>query len=174
MENYSAVPKQFVIGDTLQIEIEGGEYPAPTWSLEIVLISATAKLSVTSADSGVNHLLTVNTSSLLPGRHDYQIKAISDGYRMTILSGITTAVQDFSDEGLPSLDNRDWLAIAIDALEASLAGRASKIQLIREFDGVRIQDMTLDEQIEALQKFKRMQAVKAGQWKKTLTPRFTN
>ena len=174
MENYSAVPSQFVIGDTLAIEIAEVVYPAPTYSLELTFISPTAKLSATSTASGVNHLLTIDTSTLAPGRYDYQLKAIGTGFRKTIKSGITTAKQDFSAESLTTLDNRDWLEVAIDAIEASLAGRASKTQLIREFDGVRIQDMTLDEQIEALQKLKRMRAAKAGKWKQTIKSRFYN
>jgi len=174
MENYSSVPSQFVIGDTLAIEIAGGDYPAPTYSLELTFISPTAKLSATSTASSGNHLFTIDTSALAPGRYDYQLKAIGAGFRKTVKSGISTAQQDFSAEAVAVLDNRDWLEVAIDALEAALAGRASKTQLVREFDGVRIQDMTLDEQIEALQKLKRMRAAKSGKWKQTIKSRFYN
>ncbi len=106
------------------------------------------------------------------GRYDYQLIATGDGYRVTLDRGSIEVLADLST--LTSHDGRDWLDTAIDALEASLAGRASNKQLVREFDGVRIQDMTLAEQIEALQEFKRMRVVKKGRWKKTITSRFVN
>jgi hypothetical protein len=152
MENQSTVPPHIVIGDTLIIEIAGGEYPAPDYSLELILLSPTGKLSVASTASADNHLLTVDTSSLTTGRYDYQLKVIGTNYRSTLRSGVTIARRDFGDTGLTTLDNRDWIDTAIEAIEASQAGRATKTQMSQAFDGVQIQHMTPMEQLDWLQR----------------------
>lgn len=174
MENYTSVPAQFVIGDTLIIEIPGGDYPAPGYSLRLVLISPATKLTVDSTAQGGNHLLTVDTSTLSAGRYDYQLQAIAAGFRRTLSRGATKALVDFSAAGLTTLDNRDWLEVAIDALEAAIAGRADKTQMAQKVGGTEVQHMSLAEQLDALERLKAKKMARSGKWKKTLKPRFVN
>ncbi len=177
METTSQIPRKLTAGDTVTWSEVLPDYPAVTSALSIVLISAGAESKQTfdAIGSETTHTFTISaleSATLTAGRYDYQLIATGDGYRSTLDRGSIEVLADLST--LTSHDGRDWLDTAIDALEASLAGRASNKQLVREFDGVRIQDMTLAEQIEALQEFKRMRVVKKGRWKKTITSRFVN
>lgn len=152
MKIYSSVPAKFVVGDTLVVEIELPDYPAPTYSLTLTLVSAAAKLTVVSSASGAKHLLSVDTSTLSAGRYDYQLQLSGEGYRSTYKYGTVTAEPDFSDESLSSHDGRKWYETAIDALEASIAGRASKVQLRQVVFGTEVQELTQDEQLSLLQR----------------------
>ena len=149
METYSAIPSQFVVGDTLVIDLPQGVYPSPDYSLQLVLVSSSAsKLVVESTPSDGDHRLTVDTSSLSSGRYDYQLKAVGDDFRRTIQTGSITALADFASEDITQYDGRDVLDRTLDALLAVREGRASKTQMSYQFDGVNIEHKT-PEQINA-------------------------
>lgn len=177
METYTTIPSEFVIGDTVIIDIAPGAYPSPEYELELVFISATSKVVAVSTVSGDNHRFTVDTSSFSSGRHDYQLKVTGTGYRRTLQSGFTMALVDLAGDSIDTYDGRSHVKKVLDALEAAIEGRASKTQLRHEFDGVSIEHLTLEQQIDMRDKYKmkyhRELATAAGRssWQ-TITPRF--
>ena len=54
-------------------------------------------------------------------------------------------------------DFRDWVQISIDALEASIQGRASMTQLTQKINGTEVQHMDLTQQLAALKELKVIQ-----------------
>ena len=58
----------------------------------------------------------------------------------------------FSNESISSYDGRKWNETAIYALEASIAGRASKVQMRQVVFGTEVQEMTQNEQLNVLQR----------------------
>lgn len=180
MKTYTSVPKEFVIGDSLILEIDGGEYPAPDWSLTLSLVSTSGRLDVTSVADGTSHQLVVDTSSLSAGRYDYQLQATGDGYRVTIGRGDTTALADLGNTDLTSYDGRSHVKKTLDALEAAIEGRASKTQLVQKVaDMVEVQHLSPEQQTDwrdkYLLKYKLEQAMAKGGTSglfTTITPRF--
>ncbi len=150
MKTYSKIPESCTRGDTLNIVLSGGEYPAPEYSLTLTFVSPGAKLSVTSAPSGNDHSLQVDTTHLAAGRNDWQLKITGTGYSRMTRTGVLTVAEDFASLGEQGLDNRNWLDKAIEALEAAIAGTAHKDQLMTSIDGVTVQRMPLEQKISAL------------------------
>ncbi len=150
MKAFTHVPTSCTRGDTLEIVISGGAYPAPEYSLTLTFVSPGASLSVDSSPSGADHAFRVNTSSLHPGRNDWQLKIVGTDYSRMTRTGVMTVAEDFATVGDAGFDNRDWLDKAIEALEAAIAGTAHQGQLMTSIDGVTIQRMPLDQKIAAL------------------------
>lgn len=155
MTTTSQIPRKLTAGDTASWTEVLPEYPALTNTLSIVLVGvgAESKKTFTAAGDGNDHTFTlssVETAELTAGRYDFQLIATGDGFRTTIDRGAIEVLADLST--LPSHDGRDWLDTAIEALEASIAGRASKVQMERSFDGVSVREMTPTEQLELLDK----------------------
>lgn len=155
METKSRIPRKLTAGDTVTWSEVLPEYPALTYSVSVVLIAAGAGSKVTftaegSEDTHEFSLSSVESGALSAGRYDYQLIATGDGFRATLDRGSIEVLADLS--GLTTHDGRDWLDTAIDALEASLAGRASRVQMERTIDGVTIKELTPLEQLALLDK----------------------
>lgn len=155
METTSQIPRTLTAGDTVTWTEIVPEYPAATYALSMVLIAAAAdsKVSFTATGSGDSHEFTIDavaSAALATGRYDYQLIATGDGYRITLDRGAIEVLADLSSA--TTYDGRDWLDTAIAALQASIAGRASKVQMERSFDGVMVKEMTPIEQLELLDK----------------------
>lgn len=177
METYTAIPPQFVLGDTLIIDIAPGDYPPPAYALQLVFISSTGKVVVASTPSDGNHRFTVDTVPFSSGRHDYQLKAVGTGYRRTLLTGFTTAQVDLASDTVATFDGRSHAKKVLDALEAVIEGRASKSQLKHEFDGIAIEHMDLQQQVALRDKYRlkyqrELAAAKGKSSWKTIRPRF--
>lgn len=155
METTSKIPRKLTAGDTVTWTESLADYPAATYALSMVLIAAGAdsKESFEAVGSGDEHEFTISAAAsadLTAGRYDYQLIATGDGFRITLDRGSIEVLPDLST--LTSHDGRDWLDTAIAALEASIAGRASRVQMERSFDGVTVREMTPTEQLELLDK----------------------
>jgi len=148
MDKLTVIPLNFFIGDTLTLELPGGDYPATDYSLTLVLVSSEGKLTATSTASGKNHLLSFATDTLSSGRYDYQLKAIADGFCRTIKTGATYAFTDFSATTLTTHDGRSHVKKVFDALEATIEGRASKTQMFQTVGGVQIQHLPHDQLVD--------------------------
>ena len=181
METTTTIPGACVHGDTLNILIPGGEYSATEYSLTATFISAGGKAAFTAEASGTDHLLTVESEQLPTGRNDWQLKVTGPGFSRVIKAGVLMVAADFAAEGIGTLDNRTWLDLAIEALQAAIRGLAGKTQLTMEVNQVRIERMSLAEKIDALKNLQRLKAAGADttqgisrrRWQ-TIKPRFEN
>jgi len=176
MENLTKIPAQFTAGDSLQFIVSLPDYPAPTWTLSYALVNALAVITFTSAADGDSHAVDVpaaTTAAYQPAAYLYQAYVTSGDERVTVETGKVLIVPNFATK-TTGYDARSWVDLAIDALEASIAGRADKTQLVQKISGVEVQHMSLDQQIEALQRLRKIRLSRNGKWKKTLKSRFYN
>lgn len=148
MENKCQIPRKFSVGDTLSWVESWSDYPAPLYTLTLTLISTTGKQTVAASASGDGHEFVLDSANLLAGRYDYQLVATGAGYRSTIDRGYVTVEPDLA--AADNFDGRDWVDKSIEAVQASLEGRASHVQLKQTFDGVSIEKMSQLEQMDLL------------------------
>ncbi len=139
MEIYSSIPPKFVVGDRFIVEIPGGLYPAPVYSIVLVLISSSAKQTITSTAAGSNHRLVIDTATLPPGRYDYQLQRAGNGGGRVFSQGKTIARPDLATADPATYDGRTHAEKVLEAIEAAIEGRASKTQKSQIVYGVEIQ-----------------------------------
>lgn len=176
MENLTKIPAQITAGDSLRFTVDLADYPAPDWVLSYSLVKSGVQIVFSSTPDGTSHLVSVPaaiTALYSPGTYHYQAKAISGSDVGTVERGVVEVLTDFSTQ-TTGLDARTWLDIAIDALEAAIAGRADKTQLAQKIGGIEVQHMSLAEQLDALDRLKAKRLAMSGKLRKTIRPRFVN
>lgn len=176
MENLTKIPAQITAGDSLRFTVDLADYPAPDWVLSYSLVKAGETITFSSAADGTRHAVILPaaiTADYPPGNYNYQAYATSGVNRVTVESGVVKIFANFATQ-TSGLDARSWLDIAIDALEATIAGRADKTQMAQKVGGTEVQHMSLAEQLDALDRLRAKKMAMAGKWKKTLKPRFVN
>ena len=157
------IPRNIVAGDSIEWTDFFPEYLSPLWSIKYSLVCPLTKIELVSepeADTGGHsfYLPSTDTDSWQPGDYIYQVYAISEGSRATIGRGFFTVDVDFSAQD--KYDARPWLDRAIDAVEASVAGRASSSQLVMEIDGSRIEHISHLDQLELLERLYKRRAAR--------------
>jgi hypothetical protein len=122
-------PLEITAGDYIQWKRVLSDYPAGTWTLSYALINATDKITITAANSGGDHLVTLaaaTSADYTPGEYKWQAYVTSGSQRITVASGTITIKPDFSSAS--ALDNRTHVKKTLDAIEAVIEGRASQDQ----------------------------------------------
>jgi hypothetical protein len=157
------IPRNIVAGDSIEWVDYLGDYLSSEWSLKYVLVSPLAKIEITSvADTESNgHLFSIpstTTDSWQPGDYGYQVYTISGSDRKTIGRGFLTIEIDFSKQ--EKYDARPWLDRVIEALQASIEGRASSSQLLFEISGSRIEHISHLDQRELLNGYRKDRAAR--------------
>ncbi|MFT5729686.1 MAG: hypothetical protein ACI8PB_003857 [Desulforhopalus sp.] len=157
------IPRNIVVGDSVEWVDYFGGYLSPEWSLRYVLICPLTKIEVVSvADAETDgHLFSIpstTTDSWQPGDYHYQVYATSGSDRKTIGRGFLTIEIDFSKQ--EKHDARPWLDRVIAALMASIEGRASSSQLLMEISGSRIEHIFHLDQRELLNGYKKYRAAR--------------
>jgi hypothetical protein len=159
---FSQIPNKITAGNSVSWSVSLPGYLASSgWVLTYTLVNAGAKIEITASADGDNHLVEVpiaDSVNYLPGKYFYQTNVSNGTERYSVGSGQVEILPDFATKA--THDNRDWLDIAIDALEASIAGRASKTQLLQSITGVQIQHMPIAEQLAALRELKKIRSIK--------------
>jgi hypothetical protein len=157
------IPTKITAGTSVSWMVALPDFPASAgWTLTYTLVSPSAQVVVTSAPSADRHLFEITyatTGAWVAGSYAWQSHVSNGTERYQVDSGTVEIVSDFA-EATTGTDTRTWLDTAIESLQASIAGRASKTQLTQSLpNGLQIQHMTLDQQISAL---KRLKAMRAG------------
>lgn len=174
---FSEVPKQIVAGESVSWKITLDKYPASeSWVLTYTLVATDEQISIVAVADDDDHLVEIplaDTDDYSDGEYSYQAHVSNGSERYLVGTGIIEILPDYATKE-SGHDGRAWLDIVIEALEASIQGRASQTQVFQTVAGVQIQHMTLMEQIEALKEFKRMKAGKrmAKTFGKALKVRF--
>lgn len=122
-------PLQITAGDFIQWLRAGGNYPAPDWDFSYILINATNKYSINAADSGTDHLVTIDattSAAYVAGLYQWQAYATNGSQRMTVAQGEMTIQPNFS--GVSVLETRSTTKQTLDAIEAVILNRASTDQ----------------------------------------------
>lgn len=117
-----AVPKRFTAGDTLSILETGfADYPAPTWSLQLVLVNRFGQILINSTPSGTNHDLTetaANTALWVPGVWAWQVYATDGTTRATVDQGSITIERNLATALAGDETRSTWEQIRDDLLAA--------------------------------------------------------
>lgn len=140
------IPAKLTAGDTWAFTFSHGDYAAPTWDASIYFENATGTFSTTAADDGSDHAFTIaaaTTAGKAPGRYKWSIR-VSDGTSVyTVETGWTEVVADPAATG--THDPRSDARRLLDALNATLLGRATSDQLAMSLNGRSISRTPLSE-----------------------------
>lgn len=84
----SEFPASLIAGDTLRVNITGGDHPATGWSLKVLFSGSTGNQSFNAAANGVDYLLTLTaaqTATLTAGQYavSYIFTETATGERVT-------------------------------------------------------------------------------------------
>lgn len=124
-------PTSFIAGDTVVWTEEGGDYPAPAYKRKAVFSgpSGTTKITVTGVASGTDFTMTLAkaNSDVAAGEYDLVVYAEDNietpTLRYTIASSRVTVQPNYSKTGV---DGRSHVRKVLEALEATIEGRATK------------------------------------------------
>jgi len=142
----SAVPKQLRAGDSLRLLIELADYDAASWTTVLYLENATGALSQAGVASGSSHSFTVTataTAALKPGSYKWFIRATAGAIVETALEGWIDV--EPNPAAAQNIDHRSWARRALDAVEATLLGRATSDQLAMTLNNRSISRIPLTE-----------------------------
>jgi hypothetical protein len=142
----TAVPQQLRAGDSLRLLIELADYPAPTWTTALYLENATGSKDATGSPSGTSHAFTIaatDTAVLKPGSYKWILRASSGSVAETALEGWLEVLPNLA--GANAVDHRSWARQALDAVQATLLGRATDGQLAMTLNGRSINRIPLAE-----------------------------
>lgn len=130
------LPQRITVGDTVTWDETLTQYPASdSWVLSYNFTSPIAQFSSSHAIVDVdNHRITIDTTELDPGRYQYTKKVTDSSETFTIERGEVEVVPDFSAD-TSGVDRRQYAEIALEAIEAMLAGKASKDQTSYSLNG---------------------------------------
>ena len=140
-------PDIFYAGDTLKFRIAEGDYPAPTWSLEYSLVRDGEQITFSSTNDEGSHLVNVaatTTADWGVGMYNWIAQAVKGAEKYTLRRGQIDIRSDFAAAGA-GLDARTHVKKVLDALEATILGKASKDQLSYTINSRSISRMSADE-----------------------------
>ncbi len=153
-------PTKIVSGDTLKWKRSFSDYPASTWTLTYELRSKDSggSITLTATADGDDHSVTVpatTTSGWNAGDYSWDAYMTSGSERKRVDRGIIQVLRNLATAAA-TFDDRSWVKIILDALEAALQGRASDLQLSYSINNRSIQHMSWEERIAAHNHFKNL------------------
>lgn len=149
----TAMPSVITAGDTLLLNIAGGDYPATeNWSLTYTFRTKDgSNVTFTSTANGSDHLFNVDaatTGTWTAGEY-YGVGKVTDGTTVvTIWTGRLTVATDLSTQP-DNFDTRTSAQICLDAINAVLEGKATRDVLSTTIAGQSITRMTFTELLQA-------------------------
>lgn len=129
-------PANIIAGDTAKWVKSLADYPASAgWGLVYTFINAAGKFTLTASAQGDDFLIVAaaNTSAAwLPGEYQWRAQVSKAGEVYTVASGRTVVAPSF---GAATLDGRSEARKMLEAIEATLGGRASSATAEYEIQG---------------------------------------
>jgi len=147
----TSIPERLVAGDTWTWKDSFSDFPNSSWTLTTEVVGSSTDLGTfTASASGSQFLTTVapaTTASWAAGDYSYQQIITNDttGERHVVAEGWLTVVADLATA--TSHDGRSHTKIVLDALEATIQGKASKDQLSYSIAGRSLMRMSANELI---------------------------
>lgn len=155
-------PAGFAQGDLVKWTIDSvvngdRKDPADGWVLTYALVNASAQTEFSGTDNGDGtHLVTLtaaNTSSYSQGVYHYQASVLSGTSRHVVRTGQICVEPDF--KLLDSHDAREWAEKVLDAIEATLEGKATSDQVFYSIQGRSLSRMSWESLMDARNRLKR-------------------
>lgn len=132
----TAEPTTVNAGDTVKWLKPLADYPASDgWVLNYTFINSIGKITIAASAQGADHLVNVApdvTVNWAAGTYDWRAQASKLGETYTVATGRTVVQPAFSAE---TLDGRTHARKLLDAVEATLAGRATSATAEYEIGG---------------------------------------
>lgn len=143
-----AVPKTLVAGDTWRWTRTFADYPATTWTVTYYFENQEKQFSAAATASGTDHAISIaatSTTNYPPGRYRWFARAVSGLISETIAgeSGWLEVEPDPAVAG--TRDHRSFARRALDAIEATIEGRATSGQLSFAIRDRTVQSFTIEE-----------------------------
>jgi hypothetical protein len=141
-----------VAGDTWRWTRTFADYPAPTWTVTYYFENQEKQFSAAATASGTDHAISIAATSATdypPGRYRWFARAVSGLISETIAgeSGWLEVEPDPAVAG--TRDHRSFARRALDAIEATIEGRATSGQLSFAIRDRTVQSFTIEELHEA-------------------------
>lgn len=152
-------PTEITAGDYIQWNVQGGDYPAPTWDVSYVLINADNKYTIDAADNGSDHLITIDgatSANFVAGVYNYQRYATNGSQRVTTGTGEITIKPNFAS--VSTIDNRTQTKRILDAINAVIEKRASTDQESYQIAGRALKRTPLPDLIKLRDRYQAMYA----------------
>jgi hypothetical protein len=140
------MPSSLRAGDTWQLLLTLADHDAPTWSSVLYFEKAGLSFSVNGAASGSQHSFTLaaaDSAGKEPGNYKWFIRATAAGIVDTVLEGWLDILPDLA--AAKGRDHRGPARVMLDAVNATLLGRASSDQLAMTINGRSISRIPLPE-----------------------------
>lgn len=121
-------PQQINAGDSISWKKTLSDYPASDWTLNYVLVNASAKIEISSSASGDDHLIDIDpetSADYEAGTYSWVAYVTDETDRYTLDEGIITIKPDLTAEAVTSYDKRVHAKKMIDLIESVLEGRAT-------------------------------------------------
>jgi hypothetical protein len=144
----SEVPSQLIAGDLWQWTRELSDYPAGTWTLTYYFSNKDQSFSVAGTPAGVVHgfsIAAATTAGYKAGRYKYSGRVVNGASSFTIEEGWLEVAANPAASG--NRDVRSFARRTLDAIEATLEGRATSDQLAMSVNGRSISRIPLEELI---------------------------
>ncbi len=142
-------------GDTLRWTRSMADYPASAgWVLSYVLINAALKISITGSASGNDHSILVPaaiSAGYAPGVYDWRARVTRAGEVYTVGEGRLTIKASFSAS---TFDARSAARRTLDAIEATIEGRAGSAVLEYEIAGRRMKYIPVSELLQLRDRYR--------------------
>lgn len=152
------LPAKLTAGDALSKTVSLADYPANAgWMLYVVLVSTTAKIRIDALAAGASHQLNIlssNSTSYAPGDYAWQAYVERLGARQTIATGRITILPNFA-AAAGGIDTRSHARRTLQAIEATIEGRASSDVLAYEIAGRRLSKIPVTELLELRDRYRR-------------------
>lgn len=139
-------PTKVVAGDTVQWTRDLSDYPASEYTLTYALVNASGQITITASADGDTHAVSEDTSDWDAGTYRWQSYVTKDSVRTTLETGTIEVKTDFAS-ATSGYDDRSHVKKTLDALEAVIAGKATKDQLSSSVAGVSVSRLSPDELI---------------------------
>ena len=132
-------PLQFVAGDTVKWTKSLADYlPADSWVLTYALVREGSQEEITATDNGDGtHAITIAaaiTAAYTAGMYSWQAYVTKAAERYLADAGELEVLADFASQSTGH-DGRSLVKQTLDALEATILGRASSDQLSMSIQG---------------------------------------
>lgn len=137
------VPAELVVGDTWRWTRSWTDYPAGTWTVTFYFDSPLGTFNAAASASGTTHSVSISsatTAALKPGRYRWTARGVSGGITETIESGWIDVLPNVAAGA--KADHRSWARRALDAVQATIEGRASSDQQAMSIAGRSISRMS--------------------------------
>ncbi len=125
-------PLSFHAGDTVKWKKSHDDYPATSWTLKYFFVILTDQKIITASPDGTDFLITITavaSAGYVVGRYSYQARVENVGGDKTTVGEGTIKVKPNLEAASSGADYRSHVKAVLDALEATILGKASSDQL---------------------------------------------